>query len=450
MTPVPRISLADLAALDARDRMVRGEFAAVDLVEACLKRIDEREAGIGAFAYIDREHALTQAKALDAWRAAGRATGPLHGLPVGVKDIIDTADMPTENGVPADAGRRPRLDAIVVQRLRAAGAVILGKTATTELGSMFPRGTRNPWNPAHTPGGSSSGSAAAVAAGMAPLAVGTQTNGSVVRPASFCGVVGFKPGFGLIPRTGILPQARSLDTVGVFGRTVADAAMIADALAGYDAGDPDTRVAPPPRLLDTALAAPPVTPALAFVKSPAWELADEATGAGFAELTLALGATVEEVALPDSFGEAAGSVQILILTGIARNYGRYLDRGAELSPFMQKSIEDGRRVTAIDYLAALDWQASLKAGLDVLFEKYDAIVTPAARGEAPASLDTTGDPAFCSLWSLCGAPAVSLPLLEGPNGLPVGVQLIGRWGDDARLLRTARWLVARLSKEASG
>jgi aspartyl-tRNA(Asn)/glutamyl-tRNA(Gln) amidotransferase subunit A len=242
-----RIDLADLTALDARDRMTRGDFRAVDLCEACLERIALMEPEIGAFVFIDAEHALAQARAADDHRATGRQVGPLHGLPVGVKDIVDTADMPTENGTPIDAGRRPTRDAIVVSRLRGAGAVIMGKTVTTELGSMHPRGTRNPAHPGHTPGGSSSGSAAAVASGMAPLAIGTQTNGSVIRPASFCGIVGFKPTFGLIPRTGVLPQAATLDTVGVFARSVADAALLADVLIGYDASDADTRPSPPPR-----------------------------------------------------------------------------------------------------------------------------------------------------------------------------------------------------------
>jgi Asp-tRNA(Asn)/Glu-tRNA(Gln) amidotransferase A subunit family amidase len=434
--------LADLTALDARRRMERGEFRASDLVGAQLKRIAAREPDVGAFAFIDPEIARAQAMAVDAYRGTGRPVGALHGLAVGVKDIVDTRDMPTENGTPIDAGRRPAADAVVVRRLRAAGAVVIGKTVTTELGSMTPRGTRNPHDVTRTPGGSSSGSAAAVAAGMVPLAIGTQTVGSVIRPASFCGVVGFKPTFGLIPRAGILPQATPLDTVGVFARTVEDAALLADALAGDDPADPDTRPMPPPRMLDVALTDPPVTPALAFVKTPAWDAAEQSTKDGFVELVAALGNSCQEVALPEIYQHAAGAIHALSRAGIARHYRRYLDRGGDLlSDFMRQAIEEGSRVTAVDYLAALDWQKSLYAGLEQLFEKYDAIVTPAAPGEAPVGLDSTGNPAFNGLWSLCGAPAVTLPLLQGPNGLPVGVQLVGRRGEDARLLRTARWLV---------
>ena len=442
-----RPGLADLTALDARDRMVRGEVRAAELTDACLARIALREPAVGAFAFVDAELARAGAGACDDHRETGRATGPLHGLPVGVKDIIDTADMPTENGTPLDAGRRPGRDAAVVQRLRAAGAVIMGKTVTTELGAMHPRGTRNPHDPGRTPGGSSSGSAAAVGAGMVPLAIGTQTNGSVIRPASFCGIVGFKPTFGLIPRTGVLPQCRPLDTIGVFGRTVADAALLADALIGHDASDPDTRLMPPPRILDTALTNPPVTPALAFVKSPAWELADDTTREGFSELTAFLGKVCTDVPLPEIYAEGALAQRRLNLAGIARNYRAYYDRSADqLSDYMRNAVEEGGRITAVDYLAALDWQAALYGGLEKLFGEYDAILTPAAVGEAPQGIDATGNPAFCSLWSLCGVPAISLPLLQGPNGLPVGVQLVGRRGEDARLLRTARWLTEMINQ----
>jgi Asp-tRNA(Asn)/Glu-tRNA(Gln) amidotransferase A subunit family amidase len=327
--------------------------------------------------------------------------------------------------------------------------VIIGKTVTTELGAMFPRGTRNPHNPGHTPGGSSSGSAAAVAAQMVPLAIGTQTNGSVIRPASFCGIVGFKPTFGLIPRTGILQQARPLDTVGVFARSIEDAALLADAIAGYDPGDPDSRETPAPRLLEVALTKPPVTPALAFVKTPAWRFAEPETIGGFAELVEALGGACEEVALPELFDHGDPATRTITMIWVARSYGRYYDRGRDqLSQRLQETIEAGRQRTAVDYLEALDWREALNAGLETLFEKYDAIVTPAAPGEAPGTLDSTGNPVFNNLWSLCGVPAVTLPLLEGPHGLPVGVQVVGRRGEDARLLRTARWLMEFVAAKA--
>jgi Asp-tRNA(Asn)/Glu-tRNA(Gln) amidotransferase A subunit family amidase len=440
--PPAKRDLIDLPTLDLRERMVRGELKALDLTDALLARIQQEEPRIGAFAFVDPELARRMAANIDSYRGTGRALGTLHGLPVGVKDIIDTADMPTENGTPIDAGRRPDRDATIVQRLRAAGAVIIGKTVTTEFASFHPGKTRNPHNHDHTPGGSSSGSAAAVAAGMVPLAIGTQTAGSVIRPASFCGVVGFKPTHGLIPRTGILRQERALDTVGVFARTVTDAALLADVLAGHDPLDPDTRLLPAPRLLETALSAPPVTPAFAFVKTPFWDRAADETKEGFAELVDALADTCTEVALPELFSESTRAQRTLMNAGFARSLGRYYDRGREkLSDHAREMIEEGRKVSAVAYLEALDWREALNNGLEQLFDRYDAIVTPAARGEAPHGLSTTGDPVFNSLWTLCGVPAVTLPLLKGPRGLPVGVQVVGRRGEDARLLRTARWLV---------
>jgi Asp-tRNA(Asn)/Glu-tRNA(Gln) amidotransferase A subunit family amidase len=437
-----------MAATDLRDRLARGEFSAADLTDAFLARIAEEDPKLGAFAYLDPTLARKMAVALDAYRGTGRALGALHGLPVGVKDIIDTADMPTENGTPIDAGRRPSKDATVVQRLRAAGAVIIGKTVTTEFASFYPGKTRNPHNHDHTPGGSSSGSAAAVAAGMVPLAVGTQTAGSVIRPASFSGVVGFKPTHGMIPRTGILRQEPALDTVGVFARSVTDAALLADAIAGHDPLDPDTRLMAPPRLFDIAQSEPPVAPTLAFVKTPFWDKAADETKEGFAELVEALADTCREVALPEIFSEGASAQRALMNVGFARNLGLYYDRGKEkLSDHARKMIEEGREVSAVNYLEARDWREALNNGLEHLFDRYDAIVTPAAAGEAPRDLSTTGDPVFNAFWTLCGVPAVTLPLLEGPRGLPVGVQLVGRRGEDARLLRTARWLVGMIGTE---
>jgi Asp-tRNA(Asn)/Glu-tRNA(Gln) amidotransferase A subunit family amidase len=428
--------------------MLRGEFKALDLTEALLKRITEKEPSIGAFAFLDENLARQKAKAVDDHRGTGRAVGALHGLAVGVKDIIDTADMPTENGTPIDAGRRPGKDATTVQRLRAAGAIVIGKTVTTELAFYHPGRTRNPHNPDHTPGGSSSGSAAAVAAGMVPFAIGTQTGGSVIRPASFCGVVGFKPSHGLVPRTGVLHHHPALDTIGVFARTVADAALLADAIAGHDPLDADTRIMPPPKLLDTALSEPPVTPALAFVKTPNWDMAAPETKEGFGELVDALGAACGEVALPEIFAKAAGAQRMLMVAGFARNLRAYHERGKDrLSPVMREAIEEGQRVAATDYLEALDWREALNNGLEQLFERYDAIVTPAAPGEAPKGLGATGNPVFCGLWTLAGVPAVTLPLLQGPSGLPVGVQVVGRRGEDARLLRTARWLAESLREQ---
>ncbi|MCG6968045.1 MAG: amidase [Chromatiaceae bacterium] len=436
---------ADLTALAARERLATGALSAVELTISCLRRIAAREETVQAWTCLDEQLALTQAQQLDAYRQTGRPLGPLHGLPVGIKDIIDTQDLPTENGNALDAGRQPEQDAAIVTRLRTAGAVILGKTVTTECAFLAPAKTRNPHNPGHTPGGSSSGSAAAVASGMVPFAVGTQTGGSVIRPASYCGVVGFKPTFGLVPRNGVLRTSRRLDTVGTFGRTIEDAALLADALAGCDPGDPDTRPMAPPRLLETALSEPPVTPQLAFVRTPAWADIDPDCAEGFAELVEALGDACDEVGLPDVFAEGATAHRRIMMADIAHNLRRYYDRGSErLAAQTRSAIEEGRSIAAVDYLAANDWREPLYAGLQEIFERFDAIVTPAAPGEAPLGLGSTGSAAFNVLWSLTGVPAVTLPLLTGANGMPVGVQLVGPRNDDGRLLRTARWLVRSL------
>lgn len=433
-----------LDAVALRDRLAGGALRVVELAEACLARIDESDPGVGAWAFLDRDHVMKQAERLDRLRQAGRPIGPLHGLPVGLKDIVDTADMPTGNGTEIDSGRRPQRDAFVAARLRAAGALVMGKTVSTELAYFTPGKTRNPHDPSRTPGGSSSGSAAAVAAGMVPLAVGTQTAGSVIRPAAFCGVFGFKPSFGLIPRGGILPVSSDLDTVGVFAQTLEGAALLAEVLQGDDPLDPDTHPQAAHRLLADCRSSPPAGPLVAFVREPAWATAEESTKHAFAELRDALGDSCDEVELPALFANGAAAQQTLMLTGFARNFRGYYDRARDgLSERMRGAIEEGRGISAADYLAARDWRDVLNAGLERIFERYDAIVTPAAAGEAPVG-DATGDPAFCRLWSLCGTPAISLPLLVGRSGMPVGVQLVGRRGWDGRLLRTARWLVERM------
>jgi Asp-tRNA(Asn)/Glu-tRNA(Gln) amidotransferase A subunit family amidase len=441
-------SLADLTALAARERLAGGALDASELTAACLQRCGERDPGIRAWTYLDARLATAQAERLDQYRRAGHAIGPLHGLPVGLKDIIDTCDMPTENGNPLDAGRQPEEDAWIVRRLRAAGAVILGKTVTTECAYLAPSETRNPHDPERTPGGSSSGSAAAVASGMVPFAIGTQTGGSVIRPASYCGVVGFKPSFGLIPRNGVLRTSRRLDTIGTFARTIEDVALLTEVLAGDDPGDPDTAPRAMPRLLALAQSEPPVTPQLAFVRTPAWSEIEADGAAGFGELVEALGETCDEVELPGIFAEAASAHRRIMLAEMAHNLRPYYDRGADrLAPETRAAVEEGRTISASDYLAALDWRETLYAGLGEVFERYDAIVTPAATGEAPQGLESTGTAVFNSLWTFLGVPAVTLPLLSGQNGLPVGVQLVGPRLNDGQLLRTARWLVSTLTAE---
>jgi Asp-tRNA(Asn)/Glu-tRNA(Gln) amidotransferase A subunit family amidase len=438
-----------LGAVAAARQLQEGKVTAEELTRACLARIEAREAEVQAWAFLDPEHALKQARAADEWRKRGRPLGPLHGLPVGVKDIVDTADMPTENGTVLHAGRRPRQDATLVSLLRAAGAIILGKTVTTELAVYGPNKTRNPHDPERTPGGSSSGSAAAVADGMVPLAIGTQTNGSVIRPAAFCGVYGFKPSHGLIPRTGVLTQSPPLDTVGVMAADLEGLALLAEALMAFDARDPASQPRARPRLLEVLREAPPVPPKLAFVRSPVWDQADEDTRAGFAELVETLGERVEEVPLPAAFDEAIELHATIMHADLAKSFAHEYERGRDkLTSRLREMIERGQEIRAVDYNRAVARIADLNAALAEFFASYDAILTPAAPGEAPRGLGATGSPVFCTIWTLCGTPAVTLPLLTGAAGLPIGVQLVGEKGDDARLLRTARWLIETVRSSA--
>ena len=426
-----------------------GALSALDVTEACLTRIAEVDPKIEAWTFLDPEHARAQARALDEARANGRSLGPLHGIPVGVKDIFDTNDMPTEDGTVLHAGRQPIHDCTVVSLLRQAGAVIMGKTVTTELALFSPGKTHNPHDPARTPGGSSSGSAAAVASGMVPLALGSQTNGSVIRPASFCGAVGYKPTHGLISRRGVLQLSRTLDHVGVFAGSVADAALLAEILMQYDAGDGDMQMQARHALSHMAAEEPPLPPKLAFVKTPIWDRVDADAQEAFGELMDMLGDSAVEVELPSIFERAWELHRTIQDAEVAVNFTPEYEQGRDrLSDKLREIIEHGQQVPAEDYIRAIARIPLLNLALDEVFDRYDAILTPAAPGEAPVGLASTGSPAFCTIWTLLGTPAISLPLLQGANGMPIGVQLVGLRGNDGRLLRTANWLVKAVAEEA--
>lgn len=423
-----------------------GAVSARQATDACLARIADRDEVVRAFVHLSPEHARAQADALDAHRKAGRPLGPLHGVPVALKDIIDTADYPTENGTPLDAGRRPSEDATLARRLRAAGAVILGKTVTTEFAFFEPGPTTNPHNERHTPGGSSSGSAAAVGDGMVPLALGSQTAGSTIRPAAYCGIVGYKPTHGAVPLTGVLTTAPSLDTIGIFAPSLGDAALLGQTIMGADGRDSRTPVMPVPNLTAAAAADPPVRPTLAIVRGPTFAEASADTVGLFDEIETTLGERADPVDLPPVFDNALPAQRRVMTVGFARHLRAYRERGGDaVSAVMREAMDEGAATSAVDFLAATDWQAVLRAGLDEIFKRYDAILTPSAPGEAPEGLGATGRPVFNALWTFVGAPCITLPVGRGANGLPLGVQLVGRPGEDARLFRTARWLSAALS-----
>jgi len=444
------MELTDLHLLSASEaaRLIRaGMIRSEELIEACLTRIREVDPEVQAWAFFDPDYALAQARAADQLRLSGAPIGPLHGVPVGIKDIFDTADMPTECGSVLYAGRTPSRDATVTALLRAAGAVIMGKTVTTEFAYFSPGKTRNPHNPEHTPGGSSSGSAAAVAANMVPLALGSQTNGSTIRPAAYCGVIGFKPTHGLISRYGALALSRTLDHVGLFANSIDDVALIAEQIVGYDQNDPDTRPRAHIPFAEIAAEEPPLAPMFAFIKTPHWESTDEETREGFAEIIEHLGSQVEEVELFASAREAWQWHQSIMSAEMAYNLEReWKAGGARLSEQLRAQIERGREVRAADYLSAFGRITLVNDSFIELFEqRYDAILTPAAPTAAPKGLTGTGDPSFCTLWTLCGMPALSLPLLQSSTGMPLGVQLVGPRYGDARLLRTARWLAKQVA-----
>jgi len=431
-----------LSAARAAELIRAGKIESGELVAACLERVARVEPEVQAWTFLDPEHALAQAREADAWRRSGRPLGALHGVPVGLKDIIDTADMPTENGSVLHAGRMPSGDAAVTELLRVAGAIIMGKTVTTEFATRTPGKTRNPHDPAHTPGGSSSGSAAAVAAGMIPLALGSQTGGSTIRPGSYCGVWALKPTHGLISRHGMFRLSRSLDHVGLFARTAEDLGLLLEELAGHDERDPDThpRGRAPYRAI--ALEEPPIAPRFGFFRSGRWSRVAEDAQAAFGELVEHLGGQVEEVELTVGADELAEWHRVVMDAEVALNLRREWETGRDrLSPALRARIESGRAGGALEYLEARAAVPTLDATFTELFEqRYDAILTPAAEGTAPAGLESTGEPTFCTLWTLLGLPAVSVPLLQGANGLPLGVQLVGPRNGDGRLLRTARWL----------
>jgi amidase len=420
-----------------------GRATVQELVESCSARIAALEPRIQAWEWFDPSRAMAEAEE----RAGGiLADLPLFGIPVGVKDIVATRGIPTRMGSRIFAGHVPTHSAWVVRRLEALGGLVMGKTVTTEFAYRQPGKTRNPWNPAHTPGGSSSGSAAAVAAGFVPVAIGTQTLGSVIRPAAFCGVVGFKPTFGAISRTGIHPFSATLDTVGVFARSVADAAWFGACLMGYDSKDEATGTKGATHLLRVPLETLAAPPRLAVVKTPKWPLATEAQRNHFTECVALLknaGAAVREVPLPRAFDDAWNNVMTIVARDATKSFASIESRHRiRLSPPLIELLDRGHRVKPEEYAKARTRREEYRRWLDGLFDGCDAIVTIPAPGEAPEGLASTGDATFCSLWTQTALPAVTIPSGRGPRGLPLGLQLVGRYREDERTLQVAAWCEA--------
>jgi aspartyl-tRNA(Asn)/glutamyl-tRNA(Gln) amidotransferase subunit A len=425
MPSAERVDLARLGAREAARRIREGTVSPVDLVEACLARIRLLDGQLRAWAHLDEAGALALAREREGQARAGRATGALHGVPVGVKDIIDVAGLPTAAGARPWFHRRPTVDATAVARLRAAGAVVLGKTATTEFAYRDPAPTRNPWNPGHTPGGSSAGSGAAVAARMVPLALGTQTVGSVLRPAAYCGVVGVKGTWGLVPVEGVVPLAWSLDHVGVLARSVADAALALGVMAG--------------RVFD---AVAPRAPRLALAR----ELLARCDSEVAAQIQAAVdrfaraGASVVELKLPGSFAEVhAAGLAVLEAEAAAFHEESFQAHAAEYGPEIRALVETGLAQPAVRYIRANRARLRFREEVLPLLAEVDALVAPSAPGPAPAGLGSTGDGSLCAPWSYAGVPAVTLPSGLARSGLPHALQLVGAAGQEGRLLGTAQW-----------
>jgi Asp-tRNA(Asn)/Glu-tRNA(Gln) amidotransferase A subunit family amidase len=427
-----------LSLIEASQGIKNRHFTSEEYTRALLARIASVDEAIQAWTWLKPEEAIGAARRSDRHLRTGAAPGALQGLPIGVKDIFATAGVPTQMGSPAFAGHIPAESAAVVTRLEAKGAFVMGKTVTTECAFLSPGKTRNPWNPLHTPGGSSSGSAAAVAAGFVPAALGTQTNGSVIRPAAFCGVVGFKPTQGLIPIAGALTFSHTLDQPGIFTRNIEDAAFLAAALT-------DDERQPPL----ASIPACSVLPRLAAVKTPVWEQAEEHARQNFRETIEALrdgGAKVEEAELPGSFNLAHRAIRTIMAVEASLNLEALaLKQSSLLSSTLRDFLAEGRATGEAEYQRALETRLSLQGELERFLGRYDAIITPPTTGEAPATLEQTGNPGFCSIWSLCGVPALTIPVGFGPRELPLGLQIVGPRGQDGQLLSVARWCEGQFS-----
>ncbi len=438
-----------LSATEAARQIREGRLSSVDLVKACLARIDETDGAIKAWAHIDAKGALARAGEMDDIRKSGRAVGRLHGIPVGLKDIIDTRDMPTQRGTPIFAGRQPDADAALVERLHGAGAVILGKTVTTEFAFVHANETRNPHNPDHSPGGSSSGSAAAVAAFHVPLAIGSQTNGSVIRPASYCGVFGFKPTRGVVSRRGVLETSRALDQMGCFGRTLQDIALLADVVGSYDPADSLSFPRPRPQMLMGAMAEVPVEPDLVWFNMPYNDRLDSDAREGLAELRDVLGARVQVLDSAPTLSDLVGVQNTIHEYEICQHLAQvFNDHWDKISATLQPVIERGRKISKAQYEDAMAVKASSDTFFAELFLEFDAVIAPSATGQAPKFGQGTGDPIFSTIWTLAGLPSLNLPVLMGETGLPIGLQLIGSTETDDRLLRTASWVLRNLQTPA--
>ena len=435
MSDIFSLSVEDLAA-KIRD----AQITSVEVCEKYIERIKKFDKDIKAWAHFDKKLLLEKATEADNHRRAGKPLGPLHGIPVAVKDIVGTIDMPTECGTPIRKGKSYSQNAEIVDLLHSAGAIVMGKTTTSELAFLGPSKTTNPHDYSRTPGGSSSGSAAAVASYMAPISIGSQTGGSIIRPASYCGVVGYKPSYGLISRNGVLRTSYNLDHMGVFGRKVEDVALLAKVLIKKDPYDPATIYYSADNMLSETKKGPLFEPKFIFYKTEHWQLIEKKSRDAF-EYFIKSFKNIETFDTPSYFKDIHKYHQIIHETDLANNFSHYYKKyKKKLSKYMQTAIANGNKHSAKDYAEAIDFMKRSYESYQEVFEDYHGVLSPSSPGVAPKGLKSTGTAEFNKVWSYLGTPCISLPLLEGENKLPLGVQLIGDRYDDHRFLGVARWL----------
>tara|TARA_E500000331_G_scaffold119682_1_gene116838 strand:+ start:250 stop:1578 length:1329 start_codon:yes stop_codon:yes gene_type:complete len=436
MTDIFSLSLEELA-----KKIKDAEFTSVEVCEKYIERINKFEKDVKAWAHFDKKVLLEKATEADDHRRSGKPVGLLHGVPIAVKDIIGTVDMPTECGTVIRKGKSYSQNAEIIDLLHASGAIVMGKTATSELAYLGPPVTTNPHDKNRTPGGSSSGSAASVASFMAPASIGSQTGGSVIRPASYCGVVGYKPSYGLISRNGVLRTSYSLDQIGMFGRKVEDVAMLAKVLIKKDKYDAATIHYSTENILTETKKGPIFEPKFIFYKTDHWKIIDKKSRESFEYFIKSFKKNIEIFDTPSYFKDIHKYHQIIHETDLANNFSVYFKKfKKKLSKYMQDAISNGNKYTAKEYAEAIDFMKRSYESYEEVFEDYHGVLSPSSPGVAPKGLKSTGTAEFNKVWSYLGTPCISLPLLEGENNLPLGVQLIGNKYDDHRFLGVANWL----------
>ena len=436
MTDIFSLSLEELA-----EKIKSGQLTSVEACQTYIERIKKFDKDVKAWAHFDRKVLLEKAAESDEHRKAGKPTGLLHGVPIAVKDIIGTVDMPTECGTVIRKGKSYSQNAEIIDLLHSSGAIVMGKTATSELAYLSPPSTTNPHDKNRTPGGSSSGSAASVASFMAPASIGSQTGGSIIRPASYCGVVGYKPTYGLISRNGVLRTSYNLDQVGMFGRKVEDVAMLAKVLIKKDKYDSATIHYSTENILTETKKGPIFEPKFIFYKTDYWKIIDKKSREAFEYFIKSFKKNIEIFDTPSYFKDIHKYHQIIHETDLANNFSVYYKKfKKKLSKYMQDAISNGNKYTAKEYAEAVDFMKRSYESYAEVFEDYHGVLSPSSPGVAPKGLKSTGTAEFNKVWSYLGTPCISLPLLEGENNLPLGVQLIGNKYDDHRFLGVAKWL----------